>query len=309
MSLLILGAGRDNPELITTDQENYIYDSWDILDLTNVARIENGSNNTADEKNIVVIGQVESVDKNGYNIIPVPPNMKIKSVEIKHKKSGFSVGQNVIVFGKCGIDHKDKTVSIKAHQDFPIADQTVIDGKYFVKDNKFFVYKESELLDRYLSKGKIRYRIPKEWGRVEATYEQKKDLFSTDFYADSTANAANCYYLNALDENKTGDGEILCIFYFDYSKFIYDNDKDDREDIEKAIIENITEVKKSKITKNKSPYGTDFHNSVVTYNSYDIEFVFAPQKEGLCVLMYIYRGNQNYKQDVLCVMRSIGEYN
>jgi len=317
VSFIVLpGAGlaRNKPKV--NAETNVIYDYYELSELSKYFSdgydyVEGKCNNMA----VSVKGTVKSVDSKS-KIIAISsadnPGISI-NVLCKNKEllSRYRAGDTVTVYGL--ISKKsivDNNVVIEADGIASGMSNQKMD--YLFSDGTFYL--DSGSAERQIAGGKIRYRIPDEWETVEAGGEDKADFFNIDL------SDGNCYYLNSLKGKDTA--ECFCIFYFSNDKYLkYDTDKSQMAGIERAIISNICQSEKSKLSyKNithytfptdsvKTSYGLDYDAYVANYKTHRAEFIFVPAESGVCVLLYVYNDDYSSYKDILYLMRTLNVKN
>ena len=174
-------------------------------------------------------------------------------------------------------------------------------------------YTTSKSVHKTISDGRVSYDIPNTWTACEAGLEDKNKIFNLNDVSD-----ANCYYLNSLTGNNVT--ECFVIFDLDYKEYLYGSDWGYTQVIEKTIVSNICRYNKAlsldsfirkamlnfTVEKPKNNIGLDADYYVGAYNNeYSVEFVFVPESDHMCVMMYIHKSDISARDDVLYVVRTV----
>lgn len=166
------------------------------------------------------------------------------------------------------------------------------------------IYK-SDLIEKTLSNGKIKYYIPEDWKMVEHSIANE-NLGTIEGYQ---------YRLNEIN-NYSVSPESLFICYFDYSKLANEGDKEETKLIEKTIASNILKIKPESIVGSfpqksiKTYYNREYHYYDDSFNKlsgkgYHTEFIFEKAGNGMIVYLYVYDNNTNNLDDVMSVLRMV----
>lgn len=158
-------------------------------------------------------------------------------------------------------------------------------------------YKDRDTVQVSIGGGKVKYRIPKTWLDVE---EQN-----------SSVKNGHQYNLNQLDG--LYEAEVFSVFYFDSNQLVNRSEysRSGADAVQRAIVRNILkktntsfldiELFDKKIAANKRAF--DYY--ITKYKSYKVLFVFAPMKEGICCMVYVFRDDTPHEKDVLYMMQTI----
>ncbi|MCR5594865.1 MAG: hypothetical protein K6G12_03390 [Lachnospiraceae bacterium] len=283
----------DDPVL--NDEDHMIYRTYD-------------PDNVSVGEDIVAAGTVDSVLDVKNFILKTSSDGKIKvSVGLTDNLSGISEGMDVRVYGtlKTSYNRSYKYI-LKAHH-IETESGAFLKDDYYVPGGQS--YSNGSSVTRNLPGDDISYRIPSGWEKVIANNDEKNRIFNI-----GDIQNGDCYYLNAIDsKNET---ECFIIYDFDYSRFLYDSDRNRTGGIEKAIVENICPKAVSGMIKNATfmpknavaGFEHDIDYYIAMYeNSYSVEFVFVPLEDHMCVMLYIYNGEPVHLDDVLYVIKSLDE--
>ena len=163
------------------------------------------------------------------------------------------------------------------------------------------VLKEEEDNKRTLGDGKAEYYIPDSWKGVEHNIAEN-ELGTIDGYQ---------YRLQDL-KGSANYSESLFVTYFDYSK-VDPNDRSKTAAIEKAVVRDILKkdiygkfplhtIKMPSAGPTLKYYRGNFTRS--TGETYQAEFVFREERDGLIILLYVYR-EADHVDDIMNVMRTV----
>ncbi|MCR5501582.1 MAG: OB-fold putative lipoprotein [Lachnospiraceae bacterium] len=236
----------------------------------------------------------------GTELIPVSGARKTDLMKI-------DPGENVYVYGVLRTDPEKKAL-------FLIGATHVIKGSRSGLRDDHYIYKgkswsSKNTTEETLLDGKIRYRIPASWKGVELPEEEKDRILNID-HAEGTG-----YVLNGLKGKD--QAECFFIFWFSFEKYLKNgSDRSEIPGVERAIITNIcpdenlswynSTAHYSFPTRSETAsYGRTFDHYVAVYGTHRVEYVFTPMMDGLCVLMYVYNGDDSSVDDILYVMRTL----
>lgn len=221
----------------------------------------------------------------------------VDSSDVKKETAAIRDGMEVRVFGNIQIENgrppeltAEKIELVKGNEK---------SGDYIFYDGT--LYNDSDMTEVSIGDGAVTYRIPKIWSYVE----QEEALVSPDI--------GHYYDINKVKHKSSS--ECFCILYFKYDKYVkYENERDEQNGIERAIITNITGKDLGIFsidhytfwTKTFEPsYGRSFDYYITDYNDHVVEFLFTPAKDGLVVMMYIYDDDYSSNKDILYIMRTL----
>lgn len=298
----LCGFSKTAPKLNT--EETVIYEKIDVQDLYN-AYIKDKANMKAtyEGHDVYFSAIIKRLSDNGKSFFVCSPNGK-NQVELTSsvKYTGIKIGDEVKCYGQVDLGLITSNLQIKL-------DHIVLSKGDVKKDFAFYQgnsYNKGDGVEVSIAKGKVKYRIPKEWKKVE-----KDGAIGID-----TENG-KYYMLNELKNRATT--ECFCIFYFDSPRYVaYDSDLTNRQGIEKSIITNIIPEEEDNLAwwnvsrglifpqeSVKTGYGREFDYYTTLYKNQTVEFVFTPAGNGLCVMMYIYWDDVSSKEDILYLMRTM----
>lgn len=308
-SLFICGA--NTPKLNIDDRPVYIRCNVEEI----VEEANNNYSGIRDEyKNVDIIdtGIVNSIEKNKKSLNVEFGAQVIKVKADKSEVTNLYEGCNVTVYGQFDFEsEKKKTVSIKA--DHLKNEENELKYDYYIYEG-LRAYSEADSTSINMANGRIVFNIPNDWLSTEATGYDK--IFNSLVYSN---NLGKCYYINRIVE--ADEPEVFCIFYFDNNLFLENSkDKDNYEDIEKEIINNICPDEEDVLKwdvffpqdTSTSSRGIKFDHYITDYDNYRVEFAFAPVKGtdeadngGICVLLHLYIDDSIVPDDILYVMSTL----
>ena len=301
-SVFICGAGRNIPKLNL--ERNPVYSACNISSVA--SGLDRDYSNTADryrKRDIVASGTVQGIGKNGKSVT-VRSGSENVTVNAKQKDevSGLSVGDDVTVYGVFDIgSEKKKTISIKA--DHIVKEKNSLNKDYYIYGGGSYFDKDSVPVS--IDGDRIRFRIPRSWVNTEVNSEAYKEIFNSNI---SSTNTGKCYYINNVKGQK--EPEVFSVFFFNDNKFLEDNiDSMDLHGKEKAIVTNICPDEKIylalPVENSTTSNGLVIDHYVAKYDNYRVEFAFAPVKDGIAVMMYMYNDDSVRADDVLYVLNSL----
>lgn len=240
-------------------------------------------------------------------LIVYSPEEQTSSIRVDlNEKTDYSKvkpNSDVKIYGKIYLGKESKPeIRIEADHTYINASSTIYDYEFF--EGKKYNINDTETVS--LAGGEVKYHVPLGWKSVE-----KNDPIGVD------AGSGKCYFLNALKDSSTV--ECFCIFYFDIPKYVaFDSDFSKTKQIEVSIIENILPDIFSGMNGLKTvpivsfpqksvdaSYGRSYDYFTSPYRNHDVEFVFTPTENGLCVMTYIYFNDYSSRQDILYLMRTL----
>ena len=240
-------------------------------------------------------------------LIVYSPENQTSSIKVNLKEkadySNVEPNSDIKIYGKIHVGKESKPeISIDADHTYINASSTIYDYEFY--DGKKYNTRDTEAVS--LAGGKVKYYVPSSWKTVE-----RNDPIGVD------AGCGKCYFLNALKNSSTV--ECFCIFYFDISKYVtFESDFSKTKQIEVSIIKNILPDIFSGMNGLRTvpivsfpqksvdaSYGRSYEYFTAPYNNHDVEFVFTPTEDGLCVMTYIYFNDYSSRQDILYLMRTL----
>lgn len=281
---------------------NPVYESYQLEDILNSK--DALAHNLHDIVTEGVITQVAGNSRSVSISTSASGNKFVSVIGDKKFIKGLSVGDSVIVYGK----YKDKTQNTIAYIEADLISKNTNNKKlssdYYFPDGR--MYMASEGIETSIANGKIQYKIPKEWKKVETTE-----------FLNVRDGEGYCYNLNRL--KGVPQAECFCIFYFDKARHIqYESSMDDDKAIEEAIISSISShgkgfmntlreiADKDIYNKNvNSSYGKKYHFYAMNYKNHHLEYAFTPTKGGLCVMLYMYSEDYSSAEDIIYMMRTL----
>ncbi|MDO5150727.1 MAG: hypothetical protein Q4D76_15260, partial [Oscillospiraceae bacterium] len=211
--------------------------------------------------------------------------------------SVFKTNERIAVYGKCEysfkkykIENVDKVIkpySVKSSEQYYTLDGTTLDKTTSIRKS--------------LNNNRIHYYIPNNWKNIEYNIIEK-DLGNIEGYQ---------YALNQIPESKDSEPESLFVCYFDSNKLKDPNDMKKKENVEKAIIENIEgsvgTFPKEKVKTYYGPtykyYTGKFTDIYSGSKGYHVEYIFQEVEDrGIVMYVYFYR-EKRHLSDVMLVTR------
>lgn len=314
--ILCCGAGmaKNDPKLdigATPVYEIISIDTFINRALVNFSSVENDF----DKHAVAFGGTSQNVNEKEKSFEVVSDTDKTKKICVKTKDSdsikNVSDGQKIVVYGIADFNEKKKSITITADA-LNYNGELKEDSGYCFRNNPGKYVNPSDLVKRELADGIVNYLIPKAWTSCELFGEEKSAVLGVD------AEHGEAYYLNSIKGKK--EPEFFCIFYFDNDRYVaYDTDKKETLGIERSIITNICPDEISNLKWNsfsgkhytysldstRTPWGIDFNYYVANYGAHRVEFVFTQAKNGICVMMYAYNGDDSSLEDILTIMRTL----
>lgn len=309
--LTLCGANWFGSAKVTIDTENnrvYQYHTTDKI-LAEFATDTNNAKARYQGEYVLLSGKIASIGKDGKNIEISGLAETTESIECFYDKSlrdtvlGYKVNDSVALYGKLSVGLFDKEVRLNVEKIVQVPSVIKSDEVYFLLDGTSFDKTDTEKMT--LDEGNIAYYVPRIWVAEEIEHNiEKEELGIIEGYQ---------YVLNKIPGETDSIPESLFVCYFDNQKLLADNqnDSDETELIEKAIVENILGEVKSFPTKEvKTYYGAEytyytgvFKNALETGTGYHAEFVFQKDGyDGIVMLLYVYKDTKHLS-DVLFLSR------
>ena len=315
--LALCGANWLDSAKVTIDTENnrvYQYHTTDEV-IAEFASDANAAKEKYQGAYVLLAGKITEIEKNGKNMSVSGLAETTDGIECSYDKSlrpavsGYKVNDSVALYGKLSVGLFDKKVRLNIEKIVQVPAVIKSDEVYFLLDGTFFDKAEAEKVT--LDEGHIAYYIPRIWTGEEIQHNiEEEGLGIIEGYQ---------YVLNKIPGASDTVPEALFVCYFDNQKLLadYQNDSDETELIEKAIVANILGEVKSFPTKEvKTYYGTEytyydgvFKNALETGTGYHAEFVFQEDSDdGIVMLLYVYKDTKHLG-DVLFLSRflEVGE--
>lgn len=315
--LALCGANWFDSAKVTIDTENnhvYQYRTLDEI-LAEFATDANAAKEKYQGEYVLLSGKVAKIESNGKSMEVTGLEKTTTTIECSYDKSlrdtasEYKVNDSVALYGKLSVGLFDKEVRLNVEKIVQVPSVIKSDEVYFLLDGTFFDKTDTEKMT--LDEGNIAYYIPRIWAVEEIQHNiEKEELGIIEGYQ---------YVLNKIPGSADTVPESLFVCYFDNQKLLadYQNDSDETELIEKAIVANILgEVKNFPTKEVKTYYGAEytyyagvFKNALETGTGYHAEFVFQKDgDDGIVMFMYIYKDTKHLS-DVMFVSRflEIGE--
>lgn len=284
-----LGIDFEWNEPILDTRTTPIYDKFDNASLQRAA----ASNYKDTEqkykgRQVVISGSAASVSKDRKAFWLMSGNGGIY-VKNKNGMPDIKDGDSVWAYGHLMFgDEKGGSITLIA--DHVDKSSAKLSADYYVRGGKSYTKTSAD--EQSLANGMIRFSVPSNWSLVEITGEEKEKLFNVD------GAEAKGYMLNALRDKD--EVEACCVFYFNNKANIKtDSVARDTFKVEKEIVSNICKGNYHVLAQytDITSYKTQYDRYVGEYGSYRVEFAFTKAKGGLCVIMYIYRGDSTAAAD------------
>ncbi len=296
-SVMLVGMSYDKGLVLDKD----IYPVYDNLKFSfisdEVSKDINSAKKIYDDKKVVFECRLENISKNQIEVSSPEGKGQRVNVDTRNAQSpdltGYE-GKNIIIFGEI-------VFNLQSGNSFAItADKIQTEGlklssdHYFINGNS---YNDNESIERELSKGRVKYLIPKWWEKNEAPIDT---LPKGEGYF---------YKLDSIDNNDRT--EVFSIFFLDYEEYVSDkSDFNKRHKVERAVIRNIcpdvnfidTLIYPTKMVRDDK--GREFDYFDTNYKSHRVEFVFMQKDKGLIVMVYLYKDHE-HTEDILYVLNSI----
>ncbi len=287
-----MGLGVDlewNQPILDSNQTS-IYDRFDAAALIKTAA---GDYKATEQKykgrQVVISGKVTKLSEDLKSFWLKAGDGYIYVGSTKNAFSGIVADDTVWAYGRLSFgDEKKGTITLTA--DSVVKNSAALSADYYVLGGKS--YSKSSADEVSIADGKIKFCVPSNWGTVEIVGDDKEKLFNVN------PSYAKAYMLNSLRDKE--EVEACCVFYFN-SKENVKTDSVARSigKIEREITDNICGGSYHLLAKytDYTSYNTQFDRYVGEYGSYRVEFAFTPAKGGLCVIMYVYRGDSTPAAD------------
>ncbi len=298
----VIAATQQKYRLRDCLQNDHMYLSKTILSLNVLQNSDKDSFKKEFDNSFVVLSdnlcvssisknfkEIEITDSNGSSCIIDTSDSEIKSIV-----ETLNVGDYVVVYGKLSV----KGLSNDSYE--IIAEHLLVNSSVSFDKDIYVFFKDDEysgiLVDSLIDEGTVKYYIPSTW---DSRYV--KDVNNNNNISGYQ------YYLNVIEPINTTFSENFYIFYFEYETYlenpIVDPSDGNIKKIEALIIDNILigdgeDVSKGDIKIIKDANGSEIHYLGVPYvigsNSYNLEFVFRPEKNGIVCMLYLYYPNDAY---------------
>ena len=294
------GLAFNTPVVDMDPDENPSYEYIDLSELSVAA----GSDRAADKyrnKYYWSYGIVRALNLGGKTVSISSPEDESAKVDFKNdgrNSGGLSVNDEVRLFFRINKNMLGK-VSLDIDRIERSGIKTVTGTVYSTANGR--TLRISEENKRVISDGKVSFNIPDGWKNVEVDIREN-ELGSIEGYQ---------YKLNKLGKGEAYS-ECLFVTYFDKTKMVDVNDRNDNKGIEKAIVKDILKKDVSgkfplrEITSAYGPkykyYRSNFKRS--TGETYLTEFVFQEHGDGIVVVLYLYR-DKKHLDDIMNVLRTI----
>lgn len=309
--IALCGASWFDSAKVTIDTENnrvYRYHTVDKV-MEAFAADANAAKEKYQEEYVLLSGKIAKIEKNGKNIEVSGLEKTTDTIVCSYDKSlqasasEYKVNDSIALYGKLSVGFFDKKVHLNVEKIVQIPEEIKSDEVYFLLDGTFFDKADAEKIT--LDEGHVAYYIPRTWTGEEIQHNIiEEDLGIIEGYQ---------YVLNKIPGETGSVPESLFVCYFDNQKLLadYQNDSDETEQIEKAIVANILGEVKSFPTKEvRTYYGAEytyyagvFKNALETGTGYHTEFLFQKDdKDGIVMILYVYKDTKHLG-DVLFLSR------
>lgn len=315
--IALCGASWFDSAKVTIDTENnrvYRYHTVDKV-MEAFAADVNAAKENYQEEYVLLSGKIAKIEKNGKNIEVSGLEKTTDTIVCSYDKSlqasasEYKVNDSIALYGKLSVGFFDKKVHLNVEKIVQIPEEIKSDEVYFLLDGIFFDKADAEKIT--LDDGHVAYYIPRIWTGEEIQHNiVEEELGIIEGYQ---------YVLNKIPGEADSVPESVFVCYFDNQKLLadYQNDSDETEQIEKAIVANILGEVKSFPTKEvRTYYGAEytyyagvFKNALETGTGYHTEFLFQKDgKDGIVMILYVYKDTKHLG-DVLFLSRflEIGE--
>ena len=249
---------------------------------------------------VLLSGKIAKIEKDGKSMevsgltdtaqtIQCSIDKSLRPIALEHK-----VNDSVAIYGKLSVGLFDKKVRLNVEKIVQVPTVIKSDEVYFLLDGTVFDKTDAEKVT--LDEGNIAYYIPRIWTGEEIQHNiVEEELGIIEGYQ---------YVLNKIPGSSDTIPESLFVCYFDNQKLLadYQNDSDETELIEKAIVANILgEVKNFPTKEVKTYYGAEytyyagvFKNALETGTGYHAEFIFQKDGEdGIVMFLYVYKDTKH----------------
>ena len=307
----LCGASWFDSAKVTIDTENNrVYHYYTVDEIMGAfAADANAAKEKYQEEYVLLAGKITQIEKTGKNIevsglIEITESIKCSYEKaLQTSESEYKVNDSVALYGKLSIGFFDKKVRLTIEKIVQVPAEIKSDEVYFLLDGTFFDKADAEKVT--LDEGHVAYYIPRTWTGEEIQHNIiEEDLGIIEGYQ---------YVLNKIPGETGTVPESLFVCYFDNQKLLadYQNDSDETEQIEKAIVANILGEVKSFPTKEvRTYYGAEytyyagvFKNALETGTGYHTEFLFQKDgKDGIVMILYVYKDTKHLG-DVLFLSR------
>ena len=306
----LCGAGWfNNVKVVIDTEENIIYKYYTVDEII-LAFTENDkeAKNQYDNEMVLLSGKVESIGKDGKNIVLSGLSTSELTIDCTYSKElrstamAYNVGDSVALYGQITVDAIDKDIHLKAKKIIEVPSLITSNDMYYLLDGSSFDKTNATKIT--LNSGGIEYYIPSSWTVRDIQHNiVDENLGAVEGYQ---------YTLNKLEVSESVP-ESLFICYFDNSSQLSDylNDSDETKLIEKAIVENVLgSVGKFPSKEVNTYYDSEyvyytgaFKTAFDTGTGYHTEFVFqADGEDGIVIMLYVYK-ETNHISDVLFISR------
>lgn len=309
--LALCGANWFDSAKVTIDTENnrvYQYHTTDDI-VAEFAADVNAAKEKYQDEYVLLSGRIAKIGKDGKNMEVCGLSGTTENIECSYDKSlrtsvlGYKVTDRVALYGKLSVGLFDKEVRFNVEKIAEVPAAIKSDEVYFLLDGTFFDKADAEKVT--LDEGHIAYYIPRIWTGNEVQHNiVEEELGIIEGYQ---------YVLNKIPGTSDSIPESLFVCYFDNRELLadYQNDSDETELIEKAIIANILgEVKNFPTKEVKTYYDAEytyysgvFKNALETGTGYHSEFIFQKDgRDGIIMFLYVYKDTKHLS-DVLFLSR------
>lgn len=296
-------------KVVTLDTESYVlYKNCSVGQISaELEKDQDSAKEMYDDGYYAIMGKIKEIAKNNKFLVIEDEKgtgeMTIKCIvaekSVIAEMSDLKLEESVVVYGKMKVSAFQGNVSVDMVHIIRENGQTGLETQYSSLDGKN--YDIANMYTRTLADKKVKYYIPQKWAEVEIN-NLKNNQKSMEGYQ---------YILNGIQEETATEAENFFVCYFDSKEKLADRgQKNDKEGIRKAIVDNIlgTNIKRSDIKKIDTYYGTKYFYYVGKYDdkqeqSHRIEFVFQEvEEDGMVVYLYVYE-KEKHLDDILAVMR------
>lgn len=307
--LSFIGAGWFSGTKVTVDtQNNKVYQYRTADEIVSDFKANNKAAKTKyNGQPVLLTGQVESVGKDGKNIVVTGLNNTALSIECTCGKSlrttakSYKAGTAVALYGTIEVGLITGDIYLETDKITTKPESALSSDMYYLLDGTG--YNKRNATKVTLNRGYVEYYIPSVWANEKIQHNIKDENLGTmEGYQ---------YVLNKLNPTDPVPESVFVCYFDNDAQLAFAGDSDETKLIEKAIVENILGNVGIFPTKRvETYYGAEYNyydgvykNPLEAGDGYRCEFIFrADGEDGIVVVLYVYREARHLK-DILFLTR------
>lgn len=307
--LSFIGAGWFSGTKVTVDTQNnkvYQYRTADEI-VSDFKANSKAAKTKYNGQPVLLTGQVESVGKDGKNIVVTGLNNTALSIECTCGKSlrttakSYKAGTAVALYGTIEVGLITGDIYLETDKITTKPESALSSDMYYLLDGTG--YNKRNATKVTLNRGYVEYYIPSVWANEKIQHNIKDENLGTmEGYQ---------YVLNKLNPTDPVPESVFVCYFDNDAQLAFAGDSDETKLIEKAIVENILGNVGIFPTKRvETYYGAEYNyydgvykNPLEAGDGYRCEFIFrADGEDGIVVVLYVYREARHLK-DILFLTR------